>query len=185
MLKPDNYKVSAGRLFIFVILPLLLFTSCSGNNHKKLRMGDVAPPFTALDLQGQKIILNAYIGKPVVLRFFYPNCRYCRADTAVFNQYYREFKDQGLLIVYLDTAARGEDLRQFVDDLKIKFPVISDARKEVADKYRVNLVPQTIVLNPQHRIVAAILGGVSREQLDSLLGKFLVKKPVTRNLNKE
>lgn len=177
MLNPNNYKASVCRLLILACLPLLLFTSCSSSkNNKKLRIGDVAPPFTALDLQGQKIILNAYIGKPVVLRFFYPNCRYCRADTAVFNQYYREFKDQGLLIVYLDTAARGEDLQKFVDDLKIKFPVISDARKEVADKYRVNLVPQTIVLSPQHRILAAILGGVSREQLDSLLGKFLVKK---------
>ncbi|MFW8602353.1 TlpA family protein disulfide reductase [Desulfobacterota bacterium M19] len=181
MFNSAGFKSPFGRMFILAGLILILLTSCSGNDHQKLHIGDVAPPFTALDLQGRKIILNAYTGKPVVLRFFYPNCRYCRADTAVFNQYYREFKDQGLLIVYLDTAAKGEDLQKFVDDLKIKFPVISDARKEVADKYRVNLVPQTIVLSPQHRIIAAILGGVSREQLDSLLGKFLVKKPITRN----
>jgi hypothetical protein len=44
---------------------------------------------------------------------------------------------------------------------------------EIANKYRVKMVPQAIVLDPDHKIIAAILGGVSNEQLDNLLGKFL------------
>jgi hypothetical protein len=30
-------------------------------------------------------------------------------------------------------------------------------------------LPQTIVLNPEHKIAAAILGGVSEQELDALL----------------
>jgi hypothetical protein len=35
--------------------------------------------------------------------------------------------------------------------------------------------PQTIIIGPDHRILAAILGGVSEAELKSLLGGYLGK----------
>jgi len=158
---------------VFFLL-LLSLSGCSADEEQnRLKIGDPAPTFQAQDINGKTIDLEAFHNQPVVLRFFYPNCQYCRADTAIFNDYYDRFKGKGLHIIYLNTSPNSEDLRQFVDDLHIKFPVIWDAKMKVANKYRVKMVPQAIVINPDHKIIAAILGGVGKEQLDSLLGKFL------------
>jgi len=165
--------LSRSTLLLLIILPILLLGGCGRNTAKNLKVGDKAPEFSAKDLNGHTIDLKSYRGKPVILRFFQPNCQYCRADTAILNKYYGKFKDKGLNIVYLDTSPTSDDLKQFVDDLHIKFPVIWDTGMNIAHKYRVKIVPQTIILNPAHEITGAILGGVGKEQLDNLLGKYL------------
>ena len=109
----------------------------------------------------------------MVLRFFLPDCKYCRADTAVFNKYYAEYKDNGFKIVYINTDPDPEEVHKFVEDLQIKFPVVLDNEKSIAKLYNVNVVPQTIILNPGHKITGAILGGVSKGELDELLGQYL------------
>jgi peroxiredoxin len=164
-------KITLRSLLVVLFLSL---TACSADkNGNRLKIGDSAPLFQTQDINGQTVNLASFLNQPVVLRFFYPNCQYCRADTSIFNKYYEKYKSKGLHIIYLNTAPKSDDLRQFVDDLHIEFTVIWDAKMEIANKYRVKMVPQAIVLNPGHKIIAAILGGVSKEQLDNLLGKFL------------
>jgi peroxiredoxin len=136
-------------------------------------MGDQAPPFMAEDLQGQKVSLESHAGKPVILRFFVPDCKYCRADTAVFNEYFRVYKEKGLGVIYINTDPTPGEVQKFVSDLGITFPVVLDPKRTIADQYRVQVVPQTIILDPAHRVIGAILGGVSKEELDKQLLEFL------------
>lgn len=160
-----------------VIFPLLclacLLTSCGDGPPKVIRMGDQAPAFKANDLKGQAVALENHAGKPVVLRFFLPDCKYCRADTVVFNDYYQTYKDKGLGVIYINTDPKPGEVQKFVNELKITFPVVLDPDRKIADQYRVQVVPQTIVLDPAHRVIGAILGGVSKEELDKLLSPFL------------
>ena len=160
-----------------MIFPLLclasLLTSCGDEPPKVIRMGDQAPTFTANDLQGQAVALENHAGKPVVLRFFLPDCKYCRADTAACNDYYQTYKAKGLGVIYINTDPKPGEVQKFVNELKITFPVVLDPDRKIADQYRVQVVPQTIVLDPAHRVIGAILGGVSKEELDKLLSPFL------------
>lgn len=150
-----------------------LVSGCGKDAPKALRMGEVAPAFAAKDLKGQAVTLKDYDGKPMVIRFFLPDCKFCRADTAVFNEYYRTYHEKGLGVIYVNTDPKPGEVQKFVDDLQIAFPVVLDPAHAIADQYRVQIVPQTVVLDPSHRVIGAILGGVSKEELDSLLGTFL------------
>ncbi len=150
-----------------------LLTACGEDTPKALKMGEQAPAFAANDLHGREASLAQYAGKPVVLRFFVPDCKYCRADTAIFNEYYRTYKEKGLGVIYIDTDPKPGEVQKFVDDLGIAFPVVLDPERKIADQFRVQVVPQTIILDSAHRIIGAILGGVSKEQLDDLLLPFL------------
>jgi len=162
-----------GVLLLLLIGCSWLVTGCGDEAPKTLRMGDEAPAFTGKDLDGQPVSLADYTGKPVVIRFFLPDCKFCRADTAVFNEYYRTYKEKGLGVIYVNTDPKPGEVRKFVDDLQIVFPVVLDPDHAIADQYRVQVVPQTVVMDPGHRIIGAILGGVSKEELDSQLGQFL------------
>lgn len=150
-----------------------LLPGCGQDAPKAIKMGDQAPPFSVQDLQGRTVSLAGLGGKPAVLRFFKPDCKYCRADTAVFNDYFQTHHEKGLGVIYINTDPKPGEVQKFVDDLKIPFPVVLDPERKIADQYRVQVVPQTIILDPAHRVIGAILGGVSKTELDALLLPFL------------
>lgn len=157
-----------------LILLLLVCVSCGKTEENVLKVGDKAPQFETMDIYNNKISSQMAIGKPMILRFFDPYCKYCKADTVVFNNYYTKFKDKGLQVVYLNTEPqpKTEEVDKFITELKIEFPVVLDSERRVANLFRVQVVPQTILLDPQHIIIGAILGGVSEAELDDMLGKF-------------
>ena len=78
------------------------------------------------------------------------------------------------MVFYINsTDSKPSEVQAFVEALDIRFPVIIDQDGAISASYHVRIVPQTIVLNPEHRIVTAILGGVSEAELQELLGPFL------------
>ncbi|MFZ5775438.1 MAG: peroxiredoxin family protein [Thermodesulfobacteriota bacterium] len=166
------------RVLRLLLCFLLAIGGCSGGKEaKKLKIGDVAPDFTATDLNGQPISLAGYQGKPVILRFWSTDCKYCRADTPIFNQYFEKYREAGLRVVYVNRNSDEATVRGFVSDLEIGFPVVLDRDGAISEAYTIKVEPQTVVIGPDHRILAAILGGVSEEELRRLLGGFLEPPP--------
>ncbi|HIJ89922.1 MAG: redoxin domain-containing protein [Desulfobulbaceae bacterium] len=167
------------------ILPVFLFCSvlfllsaCLGGNSaaKKLKIGDQAPDFSGTDLAGHPVSLSGYQGQPVILRFWSTDCKFCRADTPIFNQYFEKYKEAGLRVVYVNRHSDETAVRRFVADLEIGFPVLIDKDGTISTRYNIKVEPQTIVISPDHKIIAAILGGVSEAELKSLLGGYFSEK---------
>ncbi|MFH1020178.1 MAG: TlpA disulfide reductase family protein [Pseudomonadota bacterium] len=153
----------------------LLLAACGGGDQaaRKLKIGDQAPDFSGTDLSGQPVSLSGYQGKPVILRFWSTDCKFCRADTPIFNQYFEKYKAAGLRVVYVNRHSGEATVRRFVADLEIGFPVLIDTEGAISKHYNIKVEPQTIILSPDHRILAAILGGVSEAELKNLLGGYL------------
>jgi peroxiredoxin len=172
-------KISPIFLICFVLLAI---AGCSGGNSaaKKLKLGDQAPEFSGTDLNGQPVSLAGYQGQPVILRFWSTDCKFCRADTPIFNQYFEKYKDAGLRVVYVNRHSDEATVRKFVADLEIGFPVLIDQDGTLSARYNIKVEPQTIVLSPDHKIIAAILGGVSEAELKSLLGEYFSKNTEKR-----
>lgn len=154
-------------------LLLLALSACGPEKRDTLQFGGPAPVFETVALDGAPIRLTAMKGAPVILRFFVSNCKYCRADTKIFNDYYKKYGSAGLKIVYISSDSEVAGLTKFVEELGIVFPVVHDPKQRVAELYHVKVVPQTIILDPDHLVIGAILGGVSATELDDLLLKFL------------
>jgi len=161
------------KLALPILLGLLLLAGCSADN-QKLKIGDRAPDFLLEDLAGKKIQLSSIQDRPVIIRFFITDCKFCRADTHVFNDYFKKHKDQGLMILYLTTTTDQGKVNKFASDLDIPFPVAIDYGRKVSKLYNINVEPQTIILDSDHLIKGAILGGVSEAELDeTLAGEWL------------
>jgi peroxiredoxin len=157
-----------------LLLSFVVLAGCSESSAPALKIGDPAPAFTVQSLEGKAISLVDYQGSPVVVRFILTDCKYCRADTPVLNEYYSRFAAKGLRLLYVDTLGidRGT-LEAFARELDIKFPVARDIDGKIAASYKVKALPQTIVLSPDHKIIGAILGGVSEPELNRLLSPYL------------
>jgi peroxiredoxin len=164
-------------LFISLLLFLILSAACSQEKANKLQIGDQAPVFTLQDLEGKTMRLSDMKGSPVLLRFFLTDCKYCRADTPVFNDFYTRYHANGLQVLYIDSLGTNvEVVEAFVKELGILFPVAQDKDGTVSSDYQVRALPQTIVLDPQHTIIAAILGSVSEAELTRLLSPYFSEK---------
>lgn len=147
---------------------------CDGEKKARLKIGDKAPDFTVNDMNGNTLNLASWKGKPIILRFWDTECKYCRADTPVFNQYFEKYKGKGLKVVYINTGKESVDVvTNFVKDLEIPFPVVMEKGEKVAAQYNVRIVPQTVIIDPEQTIIAAILGGVGEAELKELVGRFL------------
>lgn len=158
---------------ICCIAIFLLAAGCSPEKPKTLQIGDQAPDFTVRDLNDNRISLSDYAGHPVVLRFWSTDCDYCKIDTPIFNHYFNKYKQDGLKVVYINSTADEETVRAFVEALDIQFPVVIDKDAAIAANYKVRLVPQTIIIGPDQRILSAILGGVGEAELKKHVGPFL------------
>ncbi len=164
--------------FLFLLISFLFITAtsagCSKSNKVPLKLGDPAPLFSAIDIEGEPVALSDFRGQPVVVRFFLTDCKFCEADTPAFNAYYEKNRSKGLKMLYINSTAEDDGkVREFAEILKVPFPVIIDREKKIAASYQIKALPQTIILSPDHKIKAAMLGGVSEEELDSVLRGYL------------
>lgn len=159
---------------LFLSMLLVILAGCGEQKKTRLKIGDKAPDFTINDMNGNTLHLASWEGKPVILRFWDTECKYCRADTPVFNHYFEKYKEKGLKVVYINTGEESvEVVTEFVKDLEIPFPVVMEKGEEVATQFNVRIVPQTVIIDPEQTIIAAILGGVGEAELQELVGKFL------------
>jgi len=171
-----SYFRSGIRFFLVPAMVLWVLAACSQEEPGSLAIGDKAPSFTLQDLQGNTVRLSDYAGSPVVLRFFLTDCKFCRADTPILNEYYERYREKGLRMLYIDTlGVERTRLDSFVEEFAIGFPVAQDSGSSVSRSYKVRALPQTIVLSPEHAIIGAILGGISEPELNRLLSPYLDK----------
>jgi peroxiredoxin len=165
---------------IKIIVAAIFFlaaVSCSSDRSKdRIKIGDPAPDFTVTDINGKPFHLSSWRGNPVVLRFWSTDCQYCRADTPIFNHFFEKYKERGLVVAYINRGADEELVRGFAEDLDIPFPMIIDADLSISKNYNIRLDPQTIVISPEQKIIAAILGGVSEGEFRSLVGSYFPEK---------
>ena len=158
-----------------IILFLFFFVAgCSSGDSSRLKIGDQAPGYTITDLHGEIISSAGWNGFPVILRFWDTECKYCRADTPIVNRFFDHYQKRGLKVLYVAMATETiKGVKAFTEDLEIVFPVALDRDGKMAADYQVRMVPQTVFISPDQKIITAILGGVGEAELDELVGKYL------------
>ena len=132
------------------------------------------PDFALKDLNQKKIRLNDFKGKVVILNFFATWCPPCRAEIPELNKLYRLNKDKGMVVlgVSLDMDASPQGLTTFVKDMKITYPVLIGTT-ELAEKYQVNGVPTTILINREGKAHSRYDGLVPTSRFEKDLSNLL------------
>jgi peroxiredoxin Q/BCP len=100
-----------------------------------LREGDPAPAFTALDQDGQKITLESFRGKKVVL-YFYPKDQTpgCTAEACDLRDNYARFREEGFEVIGV-SADSASSHKKFIERHELPFRLIADTEKEVLQAY--------------------------------------------------
>ena len=111
--------------------------------------GKPAPDFRLKTLDGNEIKLSDFRGKTVLINLWASWCPPCRYEMPGIQAAYEKFNGKGLVVLGLNFTAQDnlQDVRDFVTELKLTFPILLDESGDVsAGLYGMRGMPTTILL---------------------------------------
>ncbi|MBN8550492.1 MAG: TlpA family protein disulfide reductase [Deltaproteobacteria bacterium] len=146
-------------LFVFLV-PAVLFLRLElpglFSNGKDILPGAVAPTFSLPDSSGHMRSLQDYLSKNkfVMLHFWATWCPTCNEEMPEVVELYRQLHASGVEFVAVSVDHDPAELRAYVNQHGLEFPVLSDSANTVMDQYNVSYLPTTFLLGSDGRVVA-------------------------------
>ena len=132
--------------------------------------GEAAPKFTLKNLTGEDVAVEAK-GKPYIINFWATWCPPCQAeipDLAAFHAAHKDAVDFYAVNLQEDAAP----VQKFMQERKADLPVVLDTKGAAATLYGVRAIPTTVVVDKEGKIAFRKTGGVTKEELEDVIGKL-------------
>src|SRR6266487_5786697 len=138
-------------------------------------LGAVAPDFSLKTLAGDTVTLSHLRGHPVFLNFWATWCKPCRGEMSDIIVAYDAHHTAGLEVVAINLTdqERMKDVRTFVHELRLPFPVLLDEKGKVRKTYRLRGVPTSVFIEPLGVARLVNIGPITRENIQRGLAEIL------------
>lgn len=112
-----------------VAIVFTIYTNLTKEKTALIQVGDDAPDFALVDMNGEKHQLSDYKGKGVFLNFWGTWCKPCEREFPLMDKHYQVYKDQGLEILAVNIGESDFAVQKFIDRKGLTFPVLIDDKK--------------------------------------------------------
>lgn len=136
----------------------------------------MAPGFTLKDLAGNKVSLQDFKGKIVLLNFWTTWCPSCIIEMPEINSTYSKYKDKGFVVLAVNITAQEKSskvVEEFIEEKGYGFPVLMDEEGEVSLTYGISSIPTSFIIGPEGEIIDAKVGPFVPMELDNKIKGML------------
>ena len=151
-----------------------------GSAGKAPREHSLAPDFTLVDLDGQKLQLSRYRGKVILLDFWATWCDPCREEIPRFIALQNKYRDQGLQIIGVSMDDETDPVRDFYRRFRMNYPVVMGDAKTGELYGGVLGLPIAFLIGRDGRIYAKHIGVTNMSKLENEIAKLLQAEPNSR-----
>lgn len=143
-------------------------------------VGNTAPDFCLENLSGKEITLRVEGEKQQVtmLVFWATWCGFCRRELPLVGKFFNEYSSRGVRVLSLNMDKRGTKVSSFTNRAGINFPVLLDKNWSTTKKYRVQRIPNVLVLDTSGIVC---YNGHSTAEAKGILDKILEAQPEILN----
>ena len=127
------------------------------------------PQVTLKDLNGKAVRLDTLSngGKPIIIDFFATWCKPCNRELSAISEVYDEWQQETgvrLIAVSIDQAHHINKVKPLVDQLGWPYEVLLDPNSELKRALGVQLIPYTLIVDGNGKIVYKHSGYVDGEE---------------------
>ena len=120
-----------------------------------------------------QVDLADWHGSVVVLNFWYAACPPCRAEAPDLKEVAEEFADDDVKFLGVNSTDDPGTAAAFERTFEVPYPSLHDSRSQgvaaMQGKVALQAVPTTVVLDPDGRVAARVIGRVDAATLRSLI----------------
>jgi cytochrome c biogenesis protein CcmG/thiol:disulfide interchange protein DsbE len=155
-------------------------TAISAGDVSSPLIGKTAPDFTLSVIngtqQGQKISLSDFKGKPVIVNFWASWCEPCQQETPLLQQQWvNSLRAKGVVLIGIDGGEPSSDGVKFLQKYGVTYTNVADSvgiGSSVGDTFGITARPETYFIDPDGKVVARWIGGLSVDGLQQELAKI-------------
>lgn len=145
------------------LLSAVLFSLISCKD-QTANVGYQAPDIAVFDLQGNKVELNQFTGKKLLINFWSETCGICIVEMKLLQQFSQTYPDQLQLLAINIDGERG-DTQAVVEKNQLTLPVVKDQLNITAERYQLVGTPTSFLLDPHGKILAKFEGLIPEDEL--------------------
>ena len=137
--------------------------------------GAPAPDFSLKSLDGQQVSLSQLKGHPVLINFWASWCPPCRLEMPDLVKAYTAHRAEGFVLLGINATPLDSlpDVKAFVKEFSMNFPVLLDADGSVEALYRLRGLPLSVFVDRQGIISRLNIGAMSADQIEQYIGEIL------------
>ncbi|MFI6205419.1 TlpA family protein disulfide reductase [Streptomyces sp. NPDC051041] len=141
-----------------------------------------APDLSGPTVDGERLDVDDYKGKVVVLNVWGSWCPPCRAEAKNFQKVYEDVKDQGVQFVGINTRDTSTGpARAFEEEYGITYPSLYDPTGKLMLRFakgtlNPQAIPSTLIIDRDGRIAARTLQALTEEKLRKMIDPVLAEK---------
>ena len=124
--------------------------ACAPAERRPLQVGDRAPEYGARSLAGDSVSLAELDGRPVVVNLWATWCAPCRQEMPELQELAERYGDDLAVVgVSIDRMGTEEDIRRFLDEVGVDFPILLDPGERFVHRFMTIGVPETFLIDAE------------------------------------
>ncbi|MDB6034997.1 MAG: Redoxin domain protein [Verrucomicrobiales bacterium] len=142
------------------------------------KLGDSLP-----DLRGQQLegtLPDSLKGKVVLLDFWASWCMPCAESFPVLEEFHKQYQDQGLVILGINTDEKRGDMEKFLKKHPVSFTILRDAAQRLVAQADATTMPTSFLVGRDGKVRfmhAGYHGQASKKEYISEIESLLKEKP--------
>ena len=143
-------------------------------------LGKPAPPFTMATLDGAKVSLSDFKGKPMVINFWGTYCEPCKVEMPWLEEFSKKYASDGfeVLGVTYDVEVGKDTIAKSVNKLGVTYPILlSTPKVETAYLNDSEVLPMSFYVDKAGKIIEVTAGLGPKDDLEAMVKETIAGGP--------